>query len=370
MPYFKQTIDTLKLLPTGGPSVCNIAITNVCNAKCSFCNYAADKPYVQERTWVDAEDFRSAAGILHSRGIRYVTLVGGEPLLHPQILQIVAHAAATGIRPAIVTNGSRLSPAMVQKLDAAGLSTLFVSIDAASSHLHEANRGLPGICKRIREAVQASQYLRMKAVASVTINKLIDDYPALLRYLAQLGFDTVNFAYPKTMLHSPALSFSNDSELIDFTPDELARRLDTIQSLKGAFHILNSREALNNIKHFLRRQSQPYPCFGGYKYFYIDYHLDVYRCDFWPERMCSIEAFRNQDFIREPCTLCISGCYRDASVLMHAAVALADAMALTGRGRISAAVRRMAEPTNISSIKTLVQDWATIRKLAKRPPAE
>ena len=43
LSLFRQTLDTIRLLPRGGPSCCNIAVTNVCNATCDFCGYAKDK---------------------------------------------------------------------------------------------------------------------------------------------------------------------------------------------------------------------------------------------------------------------------------------------------------------------------------------
>lgn len=39
----RRTTDILSLLPQGGPSACNIAITNLCDATCNFCSFAHDK---------------------------------------------------------------------------------------------------------------------------------------------------------------------------------------------------------------------------------------------------------------------------------------------------------------------------------------
>jgi len=365
MSIFRQVIDTVRLLPIGGPGVCNLAVTNVCNARCDFCNYAWNKKHVKEKIWIDYDEFRQAVDILYDRGIRFMTLVGGEPTLHPKILDIVAQAAEKGIHPTIVTNGSLLTPAFARELKASGLKTLFVSIDSSSAESHEKNRGLPGVCERIREANRECVRLEMKTVASVTINRLIESYPALLRFLLELGIRTVNFAYPKRELHSPALSFSHNSELIDYDAGELIHALETIKSLKDSFSILNSREALAEILRFACKDDQIYPCFAGYKYFYLDYHLDVYRCDFWPTRMGSVHEFRDTPFVREHCTRCISGCYRDASVLMHAGVSLGDAIQCLHRGDLSSAVRHLGKRTNFRSIKTLAQDWTTLRKLAR-----
>ncbi len=365
MSTFHQIADTLRLLPQGGPGVCNMAVTNVCNAKCDFCNYAVHKKFVGRRVSIDFDAFCRAVDILYERGIRFITLVGGEPTLHPDIFDIVSYAVNRGIQPSIVTNGSRLSSDYVRRLKAAGLKTLFISMDAASDERHEGNRGLPGVCGRIREATEACNRLGINAVASVTINRLIDDIPDMLEYLSRLGLHTVNFAYPKRMLHSAALSFSHDSNLIDYTPQELSAILETIRSLKGRYAILNSEEALSEILRFVRGEPQLFPCQAGYRYFYIDYYLDIYRCDFWPEKMCSVLDFKDHPFVRDHCTQCISGCYRDASVLMHTGVSFADALRHFRAGEYARAADVILKPTNYLSVKTLIRNWTTLRHLAK-----
>src|SRR5581483_2978889 len=39
----RRAADIMRLMPQGGPSVCNIAVTNLCNATCDFCSFAYDK---------------------------------------------------------------------------------------------------------------------------------------------------------------------------------------------------------------------------------------------------------------------------------------------------------------------------------------
>lgn len=365
MSRFRQIVDMLRLLPQGGPGVCNMAITSVCNAGCDFCNYAVRKKQVKDRISVDFDAYCHAVDILHARGVRFITLVGGEPTLHPRIFDIVAYAARRGVQPSIVTNGSRLSSAYVHKLKHTGLKTLFISMDAASDAEHERNRGLPGVCGRIREAAAECERIGIHAVASVTINRLIRNIPELMDYLYGLGLKTVNFAYPKRMLHSPALSFSSDSHLIDYAPGELAQIIETIRSLKDRYAILNSEEALSEALRFIRGDPQLFPCQAGYKYFYVDYHLDLYRCDFWPEKMCPVHDFKALPFVRDSCTRCLSGCYRDASVLMHAGVSLADAAGRLRAGEWARAAQEAFKRTNYLSAKTLVRNWKTLRKLAR-----
>ena len=207
---FRQTLDTIRLLPRGGPSCCNIAVTNVCNATCDFCGYAKDKMAGKERIWIDYQETVAALDILYERGVRYLTFSGGEPLLHPRLLDMVRYARAKGMRPSVVTNGSPLTPRNVEKLKHSGLKTLFISIDSPDPARHEANRGLKGVFARIRDANRALKPAGVKTVASVTINRLIDDYQRLADTLRELGFETVTFTYPKRELHSSSQVFSDE----------------------------------------------------------------------------------------------------------------------------------------------------------------
>ncbi len=87
------------------PAVCDVSVTNVCNANCDFCGFARDKTLVGPRRYIDAEAFARALPILRRRGIRYLTFQGGEPLVHPAIARLVSDASSAGMRCAVITNG-------------------------------------------------------------------------------------------------------------------------------------------------------------------------------------------------------------------------------------------------------------------------
>ena len=91
MPTTRAKIwDILRLLRHGGPALCNVAVTNSCNATCDFCNFANGKIPHKDLRWMEATRLDPALQILHGRGIRYVSFFGGEPLLHPQIAEMIA----------------------------------------------------------------------------------------------------------------------------------------------------------------------------------------------------------------------------------------------------------------------------------------
>ena len=63
-----KACDMLRLIRRGGPALCNIAVTNSCNAACDFCNFARGKVASRDLRWIDADQFGRALDILHKRG--------------------------------------------------------------------------------------------------------------------------------------------------------------------------------------------------------------------------------------------------------------------------------------------------------------
>jgi len=177
------------------PAICDFSVTNVCNAACDFCGFARDKRLTGPARYADAEAFSRALPILHRRGIRYMTLQGGEPLVHPDVVRLVAETTTAGISCVVITNGWFL-PRYIDSLVAAGLDRLIVSLDSASLTEHEHNRGLEGLERRLADGIARARALGLPVQASVTVSRLVR-YDALPETLRRLGFDDVSFSYPR-----------------------------------------------------------------------------------------------------------------------------------------------------------------------------
>ena len=361
-----KTWDMVRLIRRGGPALCNVAVTNSCNASCDFCNFARGKVPARDLRWINAGQFERALDILHTRDIRYVSFFGGEPLLHPRLADMIAMAVARDMGPAVITNGWLL-PQLLDKLAAAGLKTVYVSIDAATIADHEANRGLEGVCDRIRMATSHMPELGMTAIAQVTMSKLIDDYQALVPLLRELGVCAVAFSYPQSArLGSSSLAWSADSRLVNFTNHELARAFDSIEDLRSLFPVNNPKASVADMKRHLHGDPEQFVCYGGYKSFYMDWNFNMWRCDAWDKPMSSVWDFAETPLVRDGCTACIADCYRDSSVMLHFAVSLGDAIDCLGEGRILTALKVLADGRNLSSLGAVVANTAVLSKIAKR----
>ena len=319
------------------PAVCDVSVTNVCNAACDFCGFSREKKLAGPRRYIDPDEFARAMPMLRNRRIRYMTLQGGEPLVHPQIESLVGSATKAGIQCGVITNGWFL-PRHIKQLAAAGLKRLLISIDSADMREHERNRGLPGLEGRIREGIAQAHAFGIPVCATVTVSHLVQ-YAALPETLEQLGFDSVVFSYPRRdAFGSTSLVYDENSTLVDLSRDELLEALSAIEGLKKRFRVMDPSAALNEVARFVRGEQQLIPCIAGSKYFYIDWNLDVWRCEPWHEPMGSVFDLDRLPDQREPCNACMMGCYRHASVLMHGAMGVTESVYALGRGELRTAV--------------------------------
>jgi MoaA/NifB/PqqE/SkfB family radical SAM enzyme len=347
------------------PGICDVSVTNLCNATCDFCAFAHDKGLVKDRRFVDRDTLARALPILRRRNIDYLNFQGGEPLLHPQIEGLVADAVRAGFKAALITNGWQL-PQKIDALIAAGLGTLLVSIDSHSLVLHEKNRGLKGVGDRIREGLKHTKRAGVPALASVTLNKLVRvaELPALLD---DLGFDAISFSYPRREpFGSSSMVYGDKSDLVDFQEAELTALLEDAKALKRRYRVLNPTAGISDIQRSVKGQDGVFPCIGGYRYFYLDWNLQIWRCEAWHEPLGSVFEFDHIPEMRDFCTACVMSCYRDTSVMMHAGVAALDAAKHIKAGRPVQAAATMFRRSVVTSLGAVMETMPLIRALSRR----
>ena len=353
-----------EVLDHGGPGYLQFAITNVCNARCDFCNFAVDRFDPKQRRSVTLQEARDVIDICGRNHIGFLLFVGGEPLAHRDLPSMVRYAAERGIRPMLCTNGSLFTEDNLRQLARNGLASVILSVDAHDVARHENNRGLPDVCRKIQRANEVFARLGVQTTASVTVSKLIDDYGKLPAFLRGLGFRSCTFSYPLTTLGSSYLSCS-DSKLVAYTTEELLDVFEQIQQMKrrSGFSVVNPTESLREMQRHLRGEPERWGCLGGHKYFYLDWNLDLYRCHYWETPMCRIEDFDASRLIRDGCTRCMIDCYRDPSVLQSVAVNASDAWHQFQRGRFGAAARHVFDRRNLISLRAVLADWNWILRV-------
>ncbi|HXZ30654.1 MAG TPA: radical SAM protein [Terriglobales bacterium] len=112
------------LLARDHPLLAHIIPIRRCNLACTYCNEYDDfsKP-------VPTETMLRRVDKLAELGTSVITISGGEPLLHPDLDEIIRGIRRRGMIAGLITNGYLLVPERIQRLNRAGLEWLQISID-------------------------------------------------------------------------------------------------------------------------------------------------------------------------------------------------------------------------------------------------
>ena len=115
--------------------------TNACNMYCDHCYRDAGCKAEEELSTAEAKTLLEQ---IARAGFKIMIFSGGEPLMRPDIVELVAYAASLGLRPVFGTNGTLITLEMAQKLKAAGARGMGISLDSMDREKHNKFRKFPG----------------------------------------------------------------------------------------------------------------------------------------------------------------------------------------------------------------------------------
>jgi MoaA/NifB/PqqE/SkfB family radical SAM enzyme len=115
------------LASTKHPFLAHIIPMRRCNLDCGYCNEYDDssKP-------VPLEEMKKRLDLLADMGTSIITISGGEPLMHPELDDVIRHIRKRGMIAGMITNGFFLNKERIERLNDAGLEHLQISIDNAA----------------------------------------------------------------------------------------------------------------------------------------------------------------------------------------------------------------------------------------------
>ena len=205
-----------------------VSLIDKCNLRCTYCMPGEHMEWMPGANLLSADEFVRVISLAVANGVTDVRLTGGEPLLRPDLVEIVERVAALPTKPsiAITTNGIRLARS-IDALVAAGLQRINISIDTLDAQRflqltrrNELHAVLDGI-----EATMASgiKPIKLNAVLMRGVNDV--EAPVLLNWAIERELEL-------RFIEEMPLSVGGN-----WSPDAYVTTADTIAMLQAEFEL-------------------------------------------------------------------------------------------------------------------------------------
>jgi len=112
------------LASTKHPILVHVIPMRRCNLACTYCNEFDDVSNP-----VPLAEMKARLDLLAKMGTSIITISGGEPLMHPELDEVIRHIRRRGMMAGLITNGFYLNQERIERLNEAGLEHLQISID-------------------------------------------------------------------------------------------------------------------------------------------------------------------------------------------------------------------------------------------------
>ncbi|MGC8792265.1 MAG: radical SAM protein [Bryobacteraceae bacterium] len=288
------------LLDTGHPILAHLIVTRRCNLTCAYCN-----EYDRVSRPVPLELLLERVHRLARLGTRVITLSGGEPLLHPELEQVVARVRRHGLLAGMITNGYLLTEQRIRALNRAGLDHMQISIDNVEPD-EVSKKSLRVLDPKLRLLSRhADFHININAVLGSGVRNP-EDALAVARRAVELGF-----SFTVGLIHDP------DGRLKPLGPSEreVYRRLNDL-----------GRVSYSRFHHFRRNlvegRENRWRCRAGARYLYVCEEGLVHYCSQRrgrpgkPLAEYSREDLRREFYLEKPCApRCTLACVHQVSLI-------------------------------------------------------
>lgn len=274
-------------------------ITKACNFKCIHCYENAGKKADDELT---TDEIIEGIDKLSKLGVASIAFSGGEPTVHPGIIDLIKHASEDGMYVSMATNGFKTAKIERAKEFAdAGLEFVQISLDGLNPETHDKFRGVPNSWNRAVQSIKNFLELGVFVEVSTTVTQEnYDEIPRMIDFMRELGvewFMLYNFI--------PTGSGSEVREL-DLTPKQRNEILKLIyeENGKGDMQILSTAPQFADVAVSMENDSNLVPthffnpeytnpamkeladfvggCGAGRFYMNVEPNGDMFPCVFFP----------------------------------------------------------------------------------------
>jgi len=304
------------LLETEHPLLVHLIPIRRCNIDCGYCNeYDKVSPPVPHDT------LRARIDKLAELGTSVVAFSGGEPLLHPDLDDLIRQIRSHGMMAGLITNGFLLSEDRIKALNAAGLDYMQISIDNVVPD-DVSKKSLKTLDAPDRDGRVHSKLklLRLHAEFQVNINSVLgggtrnpEDARTINTRARELGFTT-----------SIGIIHDGLGQLKPLAPSEREIYEDVSKHIDGATHVF--KNIYSGIRDFQANLVDGRPnewrCRAGARYLYVCENGLVHYCSQQrgmpgiPLEQYSLEHIRREFNAPKSCApYCTIGCVHRVSFM-------------------------------------------------------
>jgi MoaA/NifB/PqqE/SkfB family radical SAM enzyme len=300
------------------PKQVTFAITNHCNIKCTTCSFPDLD--MEDKTHVPLDNAKKAIRFLANNGVKMISLTGGEPLMHPDFLEICNFITKMEIMISYIsTNGILLTENLASELSKQNINIIGLSIDILDSKGYGITRKI-NIKKTISKAKKILDKYDIDTYAGIVLGQHTTNISDVIETSRDLGFKKIVFSYPQLKMYSSYLAAKEIIELSGDTEFWNKQVGDLLKAKRWSFHsdIFNTRVNLKEFLKYYNNEEFTFDCPCGRVQFYLDWNLDLYRCLNSDLKYGNIRNLKNLKFSYTPCNTCTQQTHRDYASFYHA----------------------------------------------------
>jgi radical SAM protein with 4Fe4S-binding SPASM domain len=145
-------------------------LTDRCNLRCTHC-YSTSGPGRTTKGELTTAEALSVIDDLADMGVPLILFSGGEPLLREDIWDLARHARDRGLKMALSTNGTLITPDVAGRIRECGIAYAGISLDGARAETHDRFRNSPGAFEQTIRAFAACREAGLRCGVRVTLTK-------------------------------------------------------------------------------------------------------------------------------------------------------------------------------------------------------
>jgi len=151
------------------PNLLSFAVNDVCNANCQHCSFFES---VDDKTKkvLSLAEIKKMMKDAQDLGVSVINLVGGEPLMRPDLCEVIKTIDKDLSIAILFTNGWLLAD-RAKEISKAGLDGVYISLDSATPEIHDKKRGTEGLFAKAINGISVAK----KAGLTVGISCCVDE---------------------------------------------------------------------------------------------------------------------------------------------------------------------------------------------------